>query len=85
MSRLDVYSEKHGSKNSGGSRIILRRGLFPPVDNFGLSSQCIHSKKLWEGLRRGSMGATAVGGAGAPPDPLLAPPLCMVDGGGGSK
>jgi hypothetical protein len=42
----DVYSEKHGSKNSGGSRIILRRGLFPPVDNFSLFSQCIYGKKL---------------------------------------
>ena len=31
------------------------------------------------------MGPTVVGRAGTPPDPLLAPPLYMVDGGGGSK
>jgi len=50
-------------------------GLFPTVDNFSLSSQYIHDKKLYEGLRRGSMDPTVVGEAGAPPNPPLTPPL----------
>ena len=56
-------------------RIIDRRGLFSPVDNFSLFSQCIHSKKLYKKLMRGSMSPTIVGEAGAPLDPRLAPPL----------
>ena len=53
---------------SGGSRIIIRRDFLLPLNNFSLSSQCIHVKKLQRGFRRGSINPMAVGGVGASPD-----------------
>ena len=55
--RLYIHREYHNNgrsrrsmlKGSGGSRIVLRRNLFSPVDNFNFSSQCIQSKKKFGG------------------------------------
>jgi len=62
---------------SGGSRIIVKGGFLPPLENFSLFSQCIHSKKNYRGeLRRGS--SVAIRGARAPADPPLDPPLLHI-------
>ena len=57
-----IYRRVQISSVSGGSRIIIRRGFLLSLNNFRLSSQCIHVKN-YKGLWRGSMDA-AVGGAG---------------------
>ena len=38
----------YNALDSGGFRIMFSRSLFPPTDNFSLSSQRIHDKKIVE-------------------------------------